>query len=116
MAESDLKFVEEAFRRGGTDMAENKIPERIWVQWYGEGEPSEGVYDDEPVTWCVDKINEHDVCYVTEESAVLQQQRNHAQGYREGFAAAGKAIVTELQGANDRLSKITDEKGPPPPV
>jgi len=24
------------------------IPERIWVQWYGDGEPSEGVYDDDP--------------------------------------------------------------------
>jgi len=43
------------------------IPERIWVQWYGDGEPSEGVYDDEPVTWCEDKINEHDVEYVKTE-------------------------------------------------
>lgn len=103
MAESDLKFVEEAFRRGGTDMAENKVAERIWVQWFGEGEPSEGIYDDEPVTWCADKINDHDVCYVTEESAVLAQRA----AYLEGFSEAGKAIVKELQSCNSRLSKAT---------
>lgn len=73
----------------------NEIPEKIWVQWYGEGHPDEGVLPvtDEAVTWCVDKINEHDICYVTEESAVLAQLK----AYREGYAAAGEAIVKELQ-------------------
>jgi len=90
-----------------------EIPEKIWVQWYGDDLPEEFDPDwlGDGVTWCTDKINEHDVCYVTEESAVLAQQRNHAQGYREGFAEAGKSIVKELQDANDRLSKITDKKG-----
>jgi len=96
-------------------MAEKaKIPEKIWVQWYGEDGPDDGILDatmDEAVTWCVDKINEHDVSYVTEESAVLAQLRNHSQGYRQGYRegleAAGKAIVTELEDCNSRLSKAT---------
>lgn len=76
-----------------------EIPRKIWVQWYGEEGPEDGVLDatmDEAVTWCVDKINKHDVCYVTEESAVKAQVRNHQQGYREGFKAAGLALATEL--------------------
>ena len=47
------------------EMAE--IPERIWVQWYGDDEFADEPLDatvDEAVTWCVDKINEHDVQYV----------------------------------------------------
>jgi len=67
-----------------------EVAERIWVQWFGEGEPSEGIY--EAVTWCVDKINEHDVCYVTEESAVLAQRAAYLKGVERG-----KAIVRELQ-------------------
>jgi len=76
-----------------------KIPRQIWVQWYGEGLPEEDDPDwiGEGVTWCVDKINEHDVCYVTEESAVKAQVRNHQQGFREGFKAAGQALATELE-------------------
>jgi len=87
-------------------MAENKVAERIWVQWYGEGIPEDGIVLDEAVWWFLDKINEHDVCYVTEESAVLAQVRNHAQGYREGFAAAGQAIVKELRGLTGPLERL----------
>jgi len=77
----------------------NKIPEKVWIQWYGDGDPTDPLdpMTDEDVTWCVDKINEHDVAYVTEESAVLAQAANHQQGYREGFAAAGEAIAKELK-------------------
>ncbi len=79
------------------DPGGKRIPRMIWVQWYGDGEPEDGIFDEgDGVTWCVDKINKHDVCYVTEESAVVHQQRNHAQGYREGWAAAGEAIAKEL--------------------
>jgi len=79
------------------DPGGDRIPRMIWVQWFGDGEPEDGIFDEgDGVTWCVDKINKHDVCYVTEESAVLHQQRNHAQGYREGFAAAGEIIAKEV--------------------
>jgi len=48
-------------------MGKAEIPDRIWVQWYGEDEFADDPLDatvDEAVTWCVDKINEHDVEYV----------------------------------------------------
>ena len=73
-----------------------EVPRQVWIQWYGDGEPEDGFADDEAVTWCKDKINKHDVCYVTEESSVKAQARNHHQGYLEGFAAAGEAIAKEL--------------------
>lgn len=78
-----------------------EIPEKVWIQWYGDDEFAGTPYDatlDEAVTWCVDKINEHDVCYVTEESAVLAQRK----AYLKGFSEAGQAIVTELQGCTAR--------------
>lgn len=76
------------------DPGGKRIPEKVWIQWYGDGDPTDPLdpMTDEDVTWCVDKINEHDVCYVTEESAVLAL----AKGYRQGFAAAGEAIAKEL--------------------
>lgn len=44
-------------------MSESKdAPERIYLQWHGDGEP-----DEEPpveVSWCEDKIFTHDVEYV----------------------------------------------------
>ena len=46
----------------------NKIPERIWLQVYGEdwwgNESPELPTDNEDVTWCVDQINGSDVEYV----------------------------------------------------
>lgn len=47
----------------------NEIPQIIWLQWHGNSEPT----DDEPsepvyeVTWCPDKIFQHDVAYVNQE-------------------------------------------------
>ena len=87
-------------------MADNEIPEQIWVQWYGEETPEDGVLDantEDGVTWCVDKINEHDVCYVTEESAVLAQRAAYLKGWKE----SGLAIVKELRKLSSRLSKVT---------
>ncbi len=36
----------------------NKIPEKVWIQWYGDGDPTDPLdpMTDEDVTWCVDKI------------------------------------------------------------
>ena len=49
-------------------MTMNKIPERIWLQVYGEdwwgNESPELPTDNEDVTWCVDQINGSDVEYV----------------------------------------------------
>lgn len=40
-------------------------PNRIWLQFHGDGSPDDpGEPDPADVTWCQDKINEHDVEYV----------------------------------------------------
>ena len=44
------------------------IPDRIYIQWYGEGHPDEFNADFElpcdEITWCKDKIFDHDIEYV----------------------------------------------------
>ena len=43
----------------------DKIPERIWLQVYGDEDPELGLPpDDWETTWCEDKINDSDVEYV----------------------------------------------------
>lgn len=49
-------------------------PDVIWLQWHGDGEPYDrGDVDPTDVTWCQDKIYEHDVKYirVTEPESAL---------------------------------------------
>ncbi len=47
-------------------------------------------------TYCQSRVNEFDIGYVTEETAVRAQVNSHKQGYREGWEAAGLAIAKEL--------------------
>lgn len=43
----------------------DNAPNKIWLQWHGDGNPDEpGEPDPADVTWCQDKINEHDIEYV----------------------------------------------------
>lgn len=40
-------------------------PDKIYLQWHGDGEPNDvGEVDGNEVTWCKDKIFEHDIEYV----------------------------------------------------
>ena len=45
----------------------SEAPERIWLQWHGDGDPGE-VYVDE-VTWCLDHIFDGDIEYVRKDRA-----------------------------------------------
>lgn len=51
-------------------MIEDKAPQRIYLQWYGDVSAAEiaAKADIDPsssdVTWCADKIHEHDIEYV----------------------------------------------------
>ena len=43
----------------------NKPPKVIYLQWYGSGSPDDlGEVCEEEVTWCREKIFEHDFKYV----------------------------------------------------
>lgn len=42
-----------------------KPPKRIWLQYYGDGNPEyDGPVDFDEMCWCSDKVNKHDVEYV----------------------------------------------------
>lgn len=69
---------------------EMKLPEKIYLQWYGDGEPDEpGEVSVHDVTWHKDKVFKHDIEYVRE--------------YR----------IAELEAENTRLRKAIDERGKP---
>lgn len=43
----------------------SNAPDIIWLQWHGDGRPDDhGEVDNRDVTWCQDKIYEHDIEYV----------------------------------------------------
>jgi hypothetical protein len=47
-----------------------KPPDRIYLQWHGDGDPDDG--DDvspDDVTWCPDRVHETDVEYVRVDAA-----------------------------------------------
>jgi len=43
-----------------------------------------------------------------EEESALQEQRNHAQGYREGWVACGLAVAKELRDLTPTLRKAVE--------
>ena len=45
----------------------SNVPERIWLQWHGDGDPGE-VYVDE-VTWAAERIFDCDIEYVRKDKA-----------------------------------------------
>jgi len=57
-------------------------PDVIYLQWHGDGDPSDTPENFKPVgdevTWCADKIFEHDVKYLLSTPA-----REHAEELRE---------------------------------
>jgi hypothetical protein len=48
------------------EAAESQPPDRIWLQWYGNADPEfeTGEINVDDVSWCLDKIFEHDIEYV----------------------------------------------------
>ena len=63
----------------------DKPPERIYLQYYGNEEPSEGPAME--VSWCAEKIYEHDVAYVRLESIAELLEARAAQFSRPSVAA-----------------------------
>jgi len=75
-----------------------KLPERIWLQWYGEGTPEEGGPPciDEEITWCVDKIWDHDIEYIRPEQlkADLAKFGGHAAYCASSWLVEPEGVVT----------------------
>lgn len=62
-----------------------KPPERIYLQYYGDEEPSEGPAME--VSWCAEKIYEHDVEYMRLER-IAEYAEKRAQHYAAKLGAA----------------------------
>jgi hypothetical protein len=72
----------------------SEIPDYIYLQWYGDGEPDGSIPIHDEVTWCVDRIFTQDIQYVKAELSVLkikdlQQQLKEAE---EVIDAAEKIV------------------------
>lgn len=57
-------------QENGAASPPSKLPEKIYLAFYGEGNPSEdGPVDLDQVTWCQNQINPSDVAYVRADNA-----------------------------------------------
>lgn len=43
-------------------------PDILWLQYYGDAEPEDTPVDSNDVSWCVDKIFDHDIKYIRAEA------------------------------------------------
>lgn len=73
-------------------------PEKIYLQWHGDADPAD-YPDDEPrgddVTWCRDKIFDHDIAYVRAGNlATLEAERENLM-----------LRISELQAAHDTANR-----------
>jgi hypothetical protein len=56
-------------------MSEIKIPNVIWLQWYGDGDPVDGgPQDTTDVSWCESQIFDHDVQYVRADASSSERE------------------------------------------
>lgn len=77
-------------------------PDRIFLQWHGDGEPDEhGTVCEEEVSWCKTKIFDHDIEYVraalSEPQPIETQLRETVQELQRDLAALeGMVIVARI--------------------
>jgi hypothetical protein len=58
-----------------------KIPDEIWLQWYGEDDETEGPpHIDEDITWCWEKINNNDIRYIRDKRYGKKKDRTETVG------------------------------------
>ena len=84
----------------------DNAPNRIWLQWYGDGDPDEpGEPEHEGITWCQDKINDHDIEYVRwswrERADAIEEAAKNliAQKGRHNTEQAYKRLVEAVNGS-----------------
>jgi hypothetical protein len=85
----------------------SEVPERIYLQWYGDAEPVEGAIYEVPhdgVTWCVDEIFNSDVEYVR-----ADLYRKMQQALRYLYDEWHNGMTTEFAEALDQAERVLDE-------
>ena len=60
------RFESQRRAREGTQIVSSmgKPPDNIWLQFHGDGEPEDTPVSSDDVTWCQDKIYDHDIHYI----------------------------------------------------
>lgn len=82
-------------------------PLRIWLQWYGDGDPKDpGEVAHSDVTWAADKINKSDVAYVKASvaSGLLAELKNIKQ-FCEGLSEGNDDQMDAIAGMCKRAIK-----------
>ena len=83
------------------------IPKRIYLQWYGDGDPADGgpeIIVEDSLTWSHDKIFDADICFVragkkSDTEAALQ--RNNA-----GWCTQMNAAMDSLRRQAEQIRKL----------
>ena len=80
------------------------VPLYLWLQWHGDGTPEEdGEVCESEVTWCREKIFEHDVEYVH-----ADEIRRALMGHRRSELWGDKGLIAATMRCMDAIAMIED--------
>ena len=86
-------------------MTNKLVPAAIYLQFYGDHDASDFDGDSEGVTWCKDRINDSDVCYVLE--ARLERRVKELENRADSLSQKALGRLNVVQVENERyLSAI----------
>jgi len=98
-----------------SDVKHTKEPEVIFLQWYGDSEPYNGEINSSDVSWCIDKIYEHDIQYVRHDiyaADILTTKKNlerqNAEQLAEREESYGLALSISQHVTNEHEKRIAD--------
>ena len=89
---------------GAGCMARLVVPLDLWLQWHGDGTPEDdGDVCEREVTWCREKIFDHDVEYVH-----ADEIRRALMGHRRSELWGDKGLIAATMRCVDALDRIDE--------
>jgi hypothetical protein len=80
------------------------VPLNLWLQWYGDGTPEDnGEVCESKVTWCREKVFEHDVEYVH-----ADEIRRALMGHRRSELWGDNGLISATMRCVEAIGKIKD--------
>lgn len=80
------------------------VPLSLWLQWHGDGNPDdEGEVAESEVTWCREKIYEHDVEYVH-----ADEIRRALMGHRRSELWGDNGLIAATMRCVEAIGQIED--------
>lgn len=90
----------------------NQVPERIWLQWYGEGSPDDlGEVSIADVTWERERIFKHDVEFVSLSDHEAELKRIRRETWYEAMKIATYAVETMRRFADKDTEAAREAEG-----